>query len=141
MGVNDPGREARMSDEQLMYARVMGIGVQIAVAVLALGALLYFLGAIQTAVPVSELPRLWRLSAPDYLAASGIPRGWGWISMLDRGDILPLAGIALLAGASVPCLVALLPGYLGRRDWAYFGITLCLIGVQVLAATGVFGAR
>ena len=141
MGLSNGDRETSMSEEQLIYARVLAVGVQLAFALLAVGALAYFSGVLEPAVPPPELPRLWMLSASGYLNATGIPRGWGWISMLARGDMLPLAGIALLAGASVPCLLALIPGYADRRDWVYLGITLALIGVLVLAGAGVFGAH
>lgn len=141
MGLSGGDRETFMSGEQLLYARVLAVGVQLAFALLALGALAYFSGMLEPAVPPSELPRLWTLSASGFLNATGIPGGWGWISMLGRGDMLPLGGIALMAGISVPCLLALIPGYANRRDWVYLGITVALIGVLMLAGAGVFGAH
>lgn len=139
MSVNGSERESRMSEAQLMYARVLSIGVRLAFVLLAAGAAAYFLGALQPAVPVDALPRLWSMATRDFLRASGMPGGWGWVGMLNRGDILPLAGIAALAGVSVPCLAALVPGYIRARDWTYLAITLALIGTLVLAGAGVFG--
>ena len=138
MGLGESAREERMSEAQLMYARVLSVGVRLAFVLLAAGAAAYFSGALQPAIPVDALPRLWSLATRDFLHASGMPGGWGWVAMLDRGDILPLAGIAMLAGISVPCLAALVPGYIRARDWTYLAITLALIGTLVLAGSGVF---
>ena len=128
----------RPSKQQLTYARVLGIGVVLAFGLLVIGALLYFSGALQPAIPVDALPHLWTLATRDFLRASGMHGGWSWVAMLDRGDILPLGGIAVLAGVSVPCLAALVPGYVRQKDWTYLAITLAMIGTLVLAGSGVF---
>jgi hypothetical protein len=141
MSAGGSERETRMSQAQLTYARVLSIGVRLAFALIAAGAAAYFSGVLQPAIPMDALPRLWSLPTRDFLHASGIPGGWGWVAMLDRGDILPLASIAVLAGISVPCLVALMPGYVRARDWTYLAITIALIGTLVLAGAGVFGSR
>lgn len=131
----------RPSEQQLRYARVLAVGVVLAFGLLVVGAFLYFTATLPPAIPVDELPRLWTLPTRDFLRASGMPGGWGWVSLLQRGDILPLGGIAVLAGVSVPCLLALIPGYLRQRDWTYLAITLAMIGTLALAASGVFTMR
>lgn len=141
MSAGESERQTHVSRAQLTYARVLSFGVRLAFVLLAAGAAAYFSGVLQPAIPMDALPRLWSLPTRDFLRASGMPGGWGWVAMLDRGDILPLAGIAVLAGVSVPCLAALVPGYARARDRTYLVITLALIGTLVLAGTGVFGAR
>ncbi|OGA23017.1 MAG: hypothetical protein A3I02_16700 [Betaproteobacteria bacterium RIFCSPLOWO2_02_FULL_67_26] len=130
-----------ISPEQLLYARILDYGMKAGLAVLIAGFAAYLGGALPVQLPFEELPRLWALPVGDYLRDSGMPMGWGWLAMLDRGDVLALTGIVLLAGVSVPCLVVLAFAYAGRGDWAYFGIALALIGVLVLAASGVFGSH
>ena len=70
-----------------------------------------------------------------YLELSGLPQGWGWLALLRRGDIAGLAGIAVLAGCSVLCLLSLVPLYRARGDRAYVGICLAEIVILLLAAS------
>jgi len=123
--------------EQLRYARVLDWGMKLGLAVLTAGFLAYVSGILPAQVPLADLPRLWGLPAADYLRETGMSGGWSWLAMLGTGDALSLAGLALLAGASVPCLLALLPAFAARRDRAYFAIALLLAGVLVLAASGL----
>lgn len=137
----DGSRGDGHSPEQLLYARMLDFGMKAGLAVLIASFAAYIAGALPAQVPLEALPRLWALPVDDYLRESGMPTGWDWLAMLNRGDVLALTGIALLAGVSVPCLAALVPTYAGRGDWAYLGITLALIGVLLLAASGILGAH
>ena len=116
----------RVSQAQQTYASVLSVGVRLAFVILAAGAVAYFSGLLQPAIPLDVLPRLWSLPTREFLRASGVSGGWGWLAMLDRGDMLPLAGIALLAGVSAPCLAALVPGYARARDLTYLAITVAV---------------
>ncbi len=127
------------SPEQLRYARVLDWGMKAGLLVLAAGFLAYVLGLLPAQVPLADLPRLWVLPVADFLRESGMTGGWSWIARLGTGDALSLAGIALLASVSVPCLLALLPDFARRGDRAYLAIALLLVGVLVLAASGVLG--
>jgi hypothetical protein len=134
-------RDSRPSTEQMRYAGVLDYGMKAGLAVLAVTFVAYVTGALPVQVSFDALPRLWSLSAADYLSESGMPGGWGWVALLAKGDVLALTGIAFLSAVSLPCLVLLVPTYASGRDWAYLGITLALIGVLVLAASGVLGAH
>jgi len=123
--------------EQLRYARVLDWGMKLGLVVLAAGFLAYVSGILPAQVPLADLPRLWSLPAADYLRETGMSGGWSWLAMLGTGDALSLAGLALLAGASVPCLLALLPAFVARRERAYFAIALVLAGVLMFAASGL----
>jgi hypothetical protein len=138
MNGTDPGRSNGPSPEQLRYARILDYGMKAGLVLLIVSFGVYVGGVLPAQLPFESLPRLWTLPVGEYLRESGMPAGWGWLALLDRGDGLALTGIALLAGISVPCLLLLLPVYAGRRDWPYFTITLLLAGVLVLAASGVF---
>lgn len=125
--------------EQLRYARVLDWGMKLGLAVVVAGLVAYVFGVLPAQVPQPDLPRLWGLPAVEYLRETGMSGGWSWLAMLGTGDALSLAGLALLAGASAPCLLALLPAFAARRDWAYFSMALLLAAVLVFAASGVLG--
>lgn len=129
------------SPEQLRYARILDYGMRAGLTVLIAGFAVYVSGALPVQVPFEVLPRLWALPVGDFMRESGMAPGWGWLGMLARGDVLALLGIALLAGVSLPCLALLVPAYAQRGDRAYLAITLALIGVLLLAASGIFGSH
>lgn len=136
MGVTDTDAQ-RVSEEQLRYARILNIGMRCGLALLIAGIVAYVTNWIPAHVAHARMPELWTLSASEYLRATGLPRGWGWVQMLDGGDMLPLLGIAILSGISCVCVAAILPIYLARRDAIYAVIALLEIAVLVLAASGV----
>jgi hypothetical protein len=129
--------EPAPSPEQLLYARVLDYGMKAGLAMLIAGFAAYVGGLVSAQVPLEELSRLWVLPVEDYLRESGMTAGWRWLALPDRGEVLALLGIVFLSGVSVPCLIALLPAYAARREWTYLVITVLLIGVLVLAASGV----
>ncbi len=134
---NDRGTSGVPSPEQLLYARILDVGMKTGLAFLIAGFAAYLGGVLPVQVPLEDLPRLWGLPVGEFLRESGMATGWRWFAMLDRGDVLALTGIVLLSGISVPCLVLLVPAYAARGDRAYLVITLLLVGVLVLAASGV----
>lgn len=125
------------SPEQLRYARVLDLGMKAGLVLLVIGFGIYVGGLLPLHVPLEALPRLWTLPVGDFLRESAMPTGWDWVGLVHRGDVLALTGIALLAGISVPCLALLLPAYARQGDRAYFTITLALVCVLLLAASGV----
>lgn len=135
MGVTDSSIHA--SDEQLRYARVLDIGMRCGLAVLVAGVIAHLASWIPAHVPHEQMPHLWTLSAAEFLRVTGLPGGWGWIQMLDGGDMLPLLGISILSGISGVCFAVLLPVYIEKRDPVYFTIAALEILVLLLAASGV----
>ncbi|MDB5811662.1 MAG: hypothetical protein JWN94_3784 [Betaproteobacteria bacterium] len=132
--------KSHVSREQLRYAQVLDFGMRLGLGVLVLAFIAYVTGWLPAHVPLEQMPSLWTLAAPDYLRATGMPEGWGWLAMLDHGDVLPLVGIAILAGISALCFIALLPIYAAHRDIVYFSIAALEIVVLALAASGVLSA-
>lgn len=125
------------SAPQLRYAVLLQWGSRIGLAVLLASFLAYVAGWLPGQVAPQQLPGLWSQPVADYVAQTGSPTGWGWLALLHRGDMLGLAGIAILAGCSAPALLALVPLYLAGRDRAF--VFLCLLQALVLlaAASGV----
>lgn len=141
MSGGEPGRAAAVAPEQLRYARFLDWGMKAGLAVLTVTFALYLLGVLPPQVPFEALPGLWGLPVADFLRESALAPGWSWLGRLDRGDLLALSGIALLSGVSLPCLAVLARDYARQRDWTYLAITLSLIGVLALAASGWLGGH
>jgi len=122
--------------EQLRYARLLNWCTRIGVAVLLLSFGAYMLGLGQPHVAPERLPGLWVHPVERYLELTHSPTGWGWLALVHRVDIAGLLGIAILAGSSVLCLLALLPLYLARGDRHFVAICLAEVAVVLLAASG-----
>ena len=126
--------------EQLLYARLLDWGTRVGLAVLLLSFGAYVLGLVDAQVAPERLPALWGQPVGRFLELTGTPTGWGWLALVRRGDMAGLLGIAILAGSSVLCLLALVPVYWARRDKAYVAICLAEVAVVVLAASGWLSA-
>ena len=122
--------------EQTLYARVLDWGSRVGLVVLVLSFAAYLSGLMASHVPPERLPELWIHPVGRYLELTQSPTGWGWLSMIHLGDMAGLLGIAILAGGSVACLLALVPLYAARRDRAFVAICPAEVAVVVLAASG-----
>lgn len=122
--------------EQLRYARVLDWGAKLGLAVLVLSFAAYLSGLMAAHVPPERLPELWTHPVDRYLELTQSPAGWGWLPLIHQGDMAGLLGIAILAGGSVACLLALVPLYAARGDRAFVAICLAEVAVVVLAASG-----
>jgi hypothetical protein len=138
------GLSVEASEEQLLYAKILAIGMYVGLATLLVTFTLYVTGIMAPAVPIQELPNYWTLSAHDYLVAinndflhrEGIVVGWGWMALLDMGDYLNFVGIALLALVTIFCYMGILPTLFRKKDWVYAAIAILEVLVLVLAASG-----
>ncbi len=126
--------------EQLRYARWLEWGTRVGLVALILIFLAYGIGLVEPHVPHSRLPEVWNLPVSQFLAATGLPTGWGWLAFAHRGDIANLLGIAMLTGASLLALLALLPLYLRQRDRLYAALCVAQVAVLLLAASGLLTA-
>lgn len=122
--------------EQLRYARMLDWGTRVGLLVLLLSFAAYVLGLAESHVPPERLPALWGHPVGRFLELTGTPTGWGWMALVHKGDMAGLLGIAVLAGSSVLCLLALVPLYLARGDKAFVAICLAEVAVVLLAASG-----
>lgn len=125
--------------EQLLYARWLEWGTRLGLVALVALFAAYAGGLLAPQVPVDQLPALWNQPVADYLKATGAPSGWGWLQRLEQGDVANLLGIAILAGCSVLCLLALLPLALKRGDRLLAALCVAEAAVVLLAASGVIG--
>jgi hypothetical protein len=123
--------------EQLRYARWLEWGTRVGLLLLAAVFLAYGAGLVEPHVPHSRLPDVWNLPVSQFLVATGLPTGWGWLAHAHRGDIANLIAIGLLAGISVPALLALVPLQWRAGDRLYAWLCIAEVVVLLLAASGV----
>lgn len=129
------------SPEELRYARVLDIGVKVGLVLLILSFVIYVSGILPPLIPFESLPMYWGLSAKEFAKATHMPMGWGWLSLIGKGDILNLVAIAFLAGVSAICCLAVLPIFARRREMAQLFIAMLHIVVLVLAASNILAGR
>jgi len=127
--------------EQQPYATVLHWSTLAGFVVLIVTFIAYLAGWLPSSVPLERLPQLWRLSADEYLKATGTPTGWSWLFNLGHGDFASLLGIAILSGCSVACIAAIMPSYAKTRNVPYLAICALEIVVLLLSASGIFGSH
>ena len=132
-----PARETVVQPaEQLRYARLLDWGTRAGLLVLVLSFAAYMSGLTDPHVPLERLAALWGQPVDSYLAQTQAPQGWGWLALVRHSDVAGLVGIAILAGCSLLCLLALVPLYWRRGDKAFVALCLAEVAVVVLAASG-----
>jgi amino acid transporter len=152
-GTGDPfsGRPeltAEASEEQLLYAKILNVGMYLGLGILLATFALYLSGLLAPAVPIEELPNYWTLSAHEYLEAINhqflhrdeLVLGWGWVFVLNKGDFINFVGIAVLALVTIVCYLGILPTLFRKKDWIYGAIAVLEVLVLVLAASGLVSA-
>lgn len=134
--MNAPREAAAQPAEQLRYARVLQACTWLGLVVLVLSFGAYVFGLLSPHVALERLPALWSLPLASFLEQTRTPTGWGWLVLLRQGDIAGMAGIAILAGCSLLCLLVLVPLYLKRGERLYAALCLAEAAVVGLAASG-----
>jgi len=128
------------TSEQLLYARVLEIGMYIGLVLLFVTFAIYALGIMDPYIPLNEISRYWGPEAGGvdaYLREAKIEAGWGWVSMLGHGDFLNFVGFAMLAGVSIICYAAIVPGLLRNNDKTYAVLALLEVVILSVAASGI----
>ena len=130
--------EVKVSEAHLRYARWLARGSAVGFVVMALGFVVYVAGVIEPHVALEDLPSLWSQPASSYLAAAGIPGGWGWAGLVHKSDMLNLIGVALLSGCSAAALIAVIPLYARQRERLLVAVCALEVLIIALAASNVF---
>jgi hypothetical protein len=131
--------------EQILYARVLEIGMYIGLVILFITFGVYVSGIMTPAVPLDQVSSYWHLGVHDYLVAVNQnhlqldhpPTGWAWLTMLGKGDFLNFIGIAILGGITIICYLAIIPTLLRKKDNVYVAMALVEVMVLTLAASGI----
>jgi hypothetical protein len=126
--------------EQVIYANILLMGVWLGMLLLILTYLTYLSGLLPAHFPISEIPRYWGLGVNEYQEITNGPHGWGWLSLLGKGDFLNFLGFAFLGLITVFCFMVLLCLYVKSRKRLMALICALEILVLTLAASGMLGS-
>lgn len=126
--------------EHTIYARWLDVCARVGLGGLVLAFAAYVVGALEAHVPHEALPELWKLPLEAFRARTGAPAGWDWLAHLGKGDYLSLAGVALLAAATLVCYVRIAVALFASGARAHAWIALAQIVVLLAAASGLIGA-
>ncbi|MBS1242765.1 MAG: hypothetical protein H6R44_520 [Nitrospirae bacterium] len=129
--------KTKASEEQIAYANVLNIGMWFGLALLIITFFVYISGVLPSYVPINDLPKYWTMRVHDFNVALNAPTGWGWASLVGKGDYLNFIGIAILSGLTILCYLVILPILARKKDRAYVVIAIAEVLVLSLAASGL----
>jgi len=129
--------KTKASEEQIAYAKVLNIGMWFGLALLIITFFVYISGVLPSYVPIDDLPKYWTMRVHDFNVALNAPTGWGWASLVGKGDYLNFIGIAILSGLTILCYLVILPILARKKDRAYVVIAIAEVLVLSLAASGL----
>ena len=129
----------KATEEQVLYAKILNIGMLIGLAGLVIAFIIYCTGILEPLIPLEKVQSYWILSVSEYLEQSGIQAGWAWFGNLQFGDMLNFLPIAFLSLLTIVCYIAILPGLIRKKDTAFVVIALLEIIVLAVAASGILG--
>jgi len=132
--------DLKPSPEQIIYANLLIIGVWAGIIILVATYAIYVTGVLPAHVDMSLIPTLWGKGVNEYLKMTHSPHGWGWVTLLTKGDFLNYIGFAFLALMTIVCYLVLVRGYSRRKDWIFAAIAVLEIIVLSVAASGILGA-
>ncbi len=129
--------KTKASEEQIAYAGVLNVGMWFGLFLLVVTFIVYISGILPSYVPIDDLPKYWTMKAKDYIHGLHAPTGWGWLAFVGKGDYLNFVGIAMLAGLTILCYLAIIPTLARKKDRAYLVIAIAEVAVLLLAASGI----
>ena len=128
------------SPEQLVYAGILEKGMLIGLVILLITFALYVFGIMDPFIHPGDLSKYWAMSVDEYLHETNIHAGWAWLGMVKYGDFLNFIGIAILAGVTVICYLAIVPTLLKKNDKVYAVLALLEAVILAVAASGILGS-
>jgi len=125
--------------EQILYANMLFYGCWSGLAIMTVTYVIYAFGILDPHVSMDVVTRTWTQPVQEYLTVGQVPVGWGWATLLHKGDFLNFLGIALLAGMTLVCYIPLIVAYLRKKDTLFAMIAIAEILVLAFAASGIVG--
>lgn len=129
--------QIKASPAQLRYADTLFYGAVFGFVLMLITYALYVFGVLEPLIPLEDLPRLWTHDAATYRAAGNIPQGWGWLALVNHGDMCNFLGIAFLAALTIICFLQLAWNLAKHRERLMMVIAIAEVLVLSLAASGV----
>ncbi len=130
----------KVSEEQLVYAYLLGKGAWTGLGLLVITFIVYVTGVLHNVVSFDKIQSYWKLRVAEYIHQTNSPTGWNWIGLLNKGDMLNYIGIVLLASMTVICYLRLIPIFVRKKDAPYIVIAIIEVAVLLLAASGILTA-
>ncbi len=137
---HDPRESLQAGPEQLLYANILEKGMLLGMLLLLITYVLYVSGILDPYVPLTDVHKYWSMNVHDYLHQARIVPGWAWVRMVHYGDFLSFVGIALLAGVTIICFIAVVPLLLKQNDKLYAFLSVLEAIILCVAASGILGA-
>ena len=125
------------SPEQVLYARILEIGMYLGLLVLFVTFGLYAFGIVDPYIPLDKISNYWSMNVNDYLEQAEIKAGWAWLGMLKYGDFINFIGVAMLAGVTIICYAAIVPTLLKNNDKVYAILAVLEVIILSAAASGI----
>jgi len=125
------------SPEQILYARILEIGMYLGLLVLFVTFGLYAFGIVDPYIPLDKISNYWSMNVNDYLKHAEIKAGWAWLGMLKYGDFINFIGVAILAGVTIICYAAIVPTLLKNNDKVYAILAVLEVIILSAAASGI----
>ncbi len=129
----------RATPEQILYARILELGMYIGLLILLITFGLYAFGVMEPYIPLDKISEYWSMNVNDYLRHANIKAGWAWTGMLQYGDFVNFIGIAILAGVTILCYAAIVPTLLKNKDRVYAVLAILEVIILSVAASGILG--
>ena len=125
------------SPEQVLYARILEIGMYLGLLVLFVTFGLYGFGIVDAYIRLDKISNYWSMNVNDYLKHAEIKAGWAWLGMLKYGDFINFIGVAMLAGVTIICYAAIVPTLLKNNDKVYAILAVLEVIILSAAASGI----
>jgi hypothetical protein len=127
------------SQEQIIYANILFVGAWAGIIILVVTYAIYVTGILPAHIEMSLIPKLWGKGVSEYLEITHSPHGWGWVTLLSKGDFLNYIGFVFLALMTIVCYLVLVRGYYRQKNWMFAAIAVLEIVVLSVAASGILG--
>ena len=133
----DKESQLEAGPEQLLYASILAKGMYIGLLILFITFALYAFSIMKPYIPLDQISHYWGMNVHEYLEHAKIGTGWSWVGMLNYGDFINFIGVAILAGVTIICYLAIVPILLKSNDKVYAVLAVLEALVLSLAASGI----
>jgi hypothetical protein len=115
------------------------MGMVTGIIIMIITYIIYVSGLLPSHVNMQLITANWGKGIHEYLETTHSPHGWGWTSLLLKGDFLNYIGFVLLGLLTIFCYLVLVRGFTRKKDWIFAVISILEIIVLSLAASGILG--
>jgi hypothetical protein len=130
--------KAKKFPVQARYARLLQFFTYAGLGLLVVTFFLYVTGALPTRIDVSRAPEYFHLSAEEFGEINDdINAEWGWVGLLENGDVLINVSLVFLAMITPFCFLYLTGICFGEKKYIYAVIAAVEAAVLTLSATGL----